>query len=111
MEKPQKKSANLTVQERSPIFWSKCLSAGGAGPLPVEAVPEACNKQEATIAIFLFKFLSSREAGTLLAEPVPDASKIQGSTIAIFHFAFLLFLVEFLLNRPQRNASQLFSRG
>ena len=89
-----------------------CLSAGGAGTLPAEAVREAYNKQGATIAIFLMKFLSSREAenregapflfcctspffGRLSAQPTPkkcfkmnlqrlaNLSKIGGNSAAI----------------------------
>ena len=49
----QEQQAESKRVPRSPFFWFKCLSAGGVGTLPAEAVPKACKKQGATIAIFL----------------------------------------------------------
>ena len=50
----------------------------------LDAVPEACNKQGATIVIFLLECLLAGGVGTLPVEALVDASKMQGGTIAIF---------------------------
>ena len=74
MEKPQNKDPQTSqcksATSISPIFWFKCLSAGGAGTLPAEPVPDASKIQGATIAIFYFAFLLL--VGRVSAQPAPE---------------------------------------
>ena len=116
MEKPQKKDPQTSqcksATSISPIFWFNCLSAGGAGTLPAEAVPEACKKTGGHYRQFFNLSFYLHEKPVLCLRNLSLMQvKYRGPLPPFFCFAFLLFFVEFLLNRPQRNASKLFSRG